>query len=82
MNQYIKLQYIMLNRKMIDEGLAPILGYVLIPVAFFYLSNFLFQKIDFANYLMVLASIIFQFNLSGKARNNFLSITFSNGIIK
>ncbi|MCK0203002.1 ABC transporter permease [Ornithobacterium rhinotracheale] len=80
MKQYFKLQYIMLNRKMIDEGLAPILGYMFIPVAFFYLSNFLFQKIDFANYLMELASIMFQFNLSGKARNNFLSITFSNAI--
>ena len=62
----------MLNRKMIDFGLPLLIGYTLLPFVFVLLSNYLFEKTEFANYAYVLFAISLISKLSEPKRNDFL----------
>ena len=77
MKEYFKLQYKILNRKMKDVGLSPILGYLLAIIGFYGISIYLFSKTDFAEYFYVLISINFLSKLNEKKRNDFLKTAFS-----
>ena len=77
MKEYFKLQYRILNRKMNDVGLSPILGYLLTIIGFYGISIYLFSKTEFAEYFYGLISISFLPKLSEKKRNDFLKTAFS-----
>jgi len=77
MKEYFKLQYRILNRKMNDVGLSPILGYLLGFIGFYGISIYLFSKTEFAEYFYGLISISFLPKLSEKKRNDFLKTAFS-----
>lgn len=76
MKEYFHLQYEMLNRKMQEAGVHPLLGYLLGGGAFVLLSEYAFHKTDFARYLMVLSCFALQYRLSGKNRTDFLLSIF------
>ncbi|MBV7441700.1 ABC transporter permease [Weeksellaceae bacterium TAE3-ERU29] len=78
MKDYFILQFVMINRKMKEEGINPFLGYLLGFVAFGFISEYFFQKTDFAKYLMILVCLSFQLKLSEKNRNDFLLSTFGD----
>jgi hypothetical protein len=77
MKEYLKLQFKMLNRKMIDFGLPILIGYTFLPLIFILGSNYLFRKTAFANYLFGLLAVIVVSKLSEPNRNNFLKSIFS-----
>jgi hypothetical protein len=80
MKDYFYLQYIMTNRKIKEAGLPPLLGYLFVLIAFVLLSAYVFQKTDFAKYLVILISLSTLFKLSENTRADFLLSTFGDKI--
>ena len=58
LQQYFGLQLIMFKRQIIEFGLNPILGFIIILSAFYGFSIFLFSKIEYANYIFILIAFI------------------------
>jgi hypothetical protein len=77
MKEYFLLQFKMLNRKMIDFGLPILIGYALLSFVFILLSNYLFEKTEFANYAYGLFALSFVLKLSEPRRNDFLKSIFN-----
>ena len=77
MKEYFQLQTKLLNRKMIDFGIPLLIGYTLLPCIFILLSNYLFEKIEFANYIYGLLALSFVSKLSEIKRNDFLKSIFN-----
>ncbi len=77
MKEYFRLQFKMLNRRMIDFGLPLLIGYSLIPFVFILLSNYLFGNTEFAIYVYGLIAISFVSKLSEPKRNDFLKSIFN-----
>ena len=82
MKDYFYLQFVMTNRKIKEAGINPLLGFVLSFVAFVLLSEYIFQKTEFAKYLVILTCLSLQFKLSEKNRTDFLLSTFGDNIKK
>ncbi len=78
MKDYFELQYVLTNRKMMEAGLNPLLGYVLGLAAFVLLSGYIFHATEFAKYLVILTCLSILLKLSAKNRNYFLLSTFGN----
>lgn len=78
MVRYFQLQYNMFNRRLIEFGLIPIIGIILIVIGFIGGSIYLFFKTDLAPYIYVLVSISLVTPLSETRRNMFLKSTFGN----
>lgn len=70
----------MTNRKIKEAGLPPLLGYIFVLIAFVLLSAYVFQKTDFAKYLVILISLSSIFKLSENTRADFLLSTFGDKI--
>jgi len=66
----------MLKRQLIDFGVNPILGFIIILTGFYGLSFYLFFKTEYANYFYVLIALIIVFKYSEINRNDFLKFTF------
>lgn len=78
MKDYFELQYVLINREIKATGLNPFIVYGLGVVVFFMLSEYIFKKTEFANYILILTSLSFQFKLSEKNRSDFLKSTFGD----
>ena len=78
MKEYFYLQYLMINRMLRASGINPVLGFLLLLIVFLLVTEFMFQKSEFAKYLVVIASISLQLRLSEKNRSDFLLISFGN----
>ena len=78
MKEYFYLQYLMINRKMKDSGIHPLVGCILGLLGFVLLSAYIFQKTEFAKYLVVLSCISLLLNISDNNRTDFLISTFGN----
>lgn len=76
MTTYFQLQFKMLNRRLIDFGLALLIAYTLIPFIFVLVSNYLFSKTDYASYIYILIAWSFVSKLNETARNDFLKSIF------
>lgn len=74
---YFKLQFNIINRKLIDFGLSLFLGYPLIIFFFFFISSYLFTNIEQAQYLYSFIPLFYSLKLSDKERNTFLKHTYS-----
>ncbi|AUC83380.1 ABC transporter permease [Lacinutrix sp. Bg11-31] len=72
LKNYFKLQLRILNRRLIDFGLPLFIAYLLFPVFFVLLSNFLFSKTEFSKIIYILISLVFIAKLSEKRRNDFI----------
>ncbi len=68
----------MTNRKFKEAGLNPLLGYLLGITSFILLSEFIFLKTAFAEYLVILGCLSLHFKLSEKNRKDFLLSTFGD----
>lgn len=76
MKTYFQLQLRIANRQMIDFGVAPIVGYLLVFTGFIGLSSYLFSKTIYAGYCYSFLAISSIARLSAPSRNDFLKITF------
>ncbi|WP_232829118.1 ABC transporter permease [Aureibaculum luteum] len=66
----------MTNRKLDAFGLYPLLAYILLIIAFFGLSNYLFSKSEYAPYLYIVVALGLSIKLSEKKRIDFLKMCF------
>ena len=67
---------------MIDFGLPLLIGYILLPFGFILLSNYLFEKTEFANYIYGLFALSLVSKLSEPKRNDFLKSIFNKSKYK
>ena len=76
---YFKLQFKILNRKLIDSGIPLIIGYVLILAVFYITSNTLLNKLNSLEfkYLYILLTVIITSRLSEINKTDFLKAHFS-----
>ena len=77
MREYFELQFRMSQRTLREFGINPCLGYILLLAGFTGLSYYLFLKTEFAQYLLVLISLVLTSGLSEVKRNDFLRMCFS-----
>lgn len=77
MKEYLQLQFKLSNRKLSEFGIPPFLAYPLFVVCFFLLSNYLFEKTIYAEYIYLLLALSFLSKLNLKKRNDFLKAVFS-----
>lgn len=78
MKDYFKLQYVLTNRKIREIGINPLIGYLLGLTAFILLSEYIFEKTEFAKYFVILTCLSLQLKLSAKNRTDFLLSTFGD----
>lgn len=77
MKSYFCLQIKMLNRKLIELGIPLLIGYILIPIAFVFLSQYLFTQTVYAKYLYCILALSLVIKLNIPQKNDFLKITYS-----
>ena len=78
MKAYFELQFIMMNRKVKEAGLPPILAYLLGLIIFGLLAEYTFQRTEYAAYFIILGGLSIQFQLLDKDRTDFLTATFGD----
>ncbi len=76
MKAYFNLQFIMLNRKMIEAGVSLFFGYGVLFLSFFGFSFLVFRYTEFAPYIYGVIGLSMIFKLSNKSRNDFLRTIF------
>lgn len=77
MTFYFRLQYKLLNRKLEELGIIPVLAYVFGTLILAGITELLFNKVHFAGWLMALFALSIQMNLGGKQRIDFLKLCFT-----
>jgi len=77
-NNYLKLQFTIIKRKLTEFGINPHLGLLLLLPIFISLSYYLFSKTEFAQYIYILLALGFINKLSEANRNDFLKSIFSH----
>lgn len=78
MKHYFLIKLKIVNRKLIDFGLKPEIGYVIFLVVFLGFSAYLFFKTEYAPYIYALISFSFTSKLSEAKRNDFLRQCFTD----
>ena len=66
----------MTNRKLKEMGFIPVVAYLLIVILFLAISFYLFERVDYAQYIYSVFPLFFLSRLSDRQRNDFLKITF------
>lgn len=77
MSFYFKLQFRRIQRKFLEIGLKPLIGFIIIPIVFIFFSKYLFYRFPSSGYLYPVLSILISFKLSEKRRNDFLNTLFN-----
>ncbi len=77
MKHYFSLQKKMLDRRLTEFGLPPIIAYVLAGLFFIGFSTYLFYKIAAAEYLYLFLAINAISRFSEKRRNEFLELCYA-----
>jgi hypothetical protein len=78
MFEYFKLQGVILNRRMVEFGVHPIVVYPLGLVIFVFLSDALFQQVQNAPFIYSIGALLLLFKLGYKDRNDFLRTIFND----
>lgn len=78
MKEYFLLQFKLGNRHLSSIGINPVIAYPLGILAFIKLSNYLFERLDFASYLLLLSCFSLELKLSEKNRSEFLKLSFGD----
>jgi len=77
MTEYFKLQFKMLNRRILEFGMPPLIGYLVVLLVFGATTGYLFSITEYAGYLCVLVALGFTSRLSEPKRNDFLKSIFN-----
>lgn len=76
MKEYFKLQFRLVNRKLLEIGIHPVIACFLVISIFILLATYLFAKTEFAPYIFIFISLSFTAKLSDNKRNDFLKTIF------
>ncbi len=79
MKPYFHLQLNMTNRKLSEMGIHPVLGYMVVGVGFVLISIYLFQRTEFAGYVMLLTALSLLVKTAEITRCEFLKTVFGDG---
>ncbi len=82
MKAYFNLQLTRITRGFTDHGIAPVLGYLLLIVGYFGLSNYLFTKTSYAPYGYVIVALLLIARLSDLQRTEFIQLCFGKTRMK
>lgn len=82
MKDYFFLQYKMANRKLLELGMHPIVGYVVIISSLVLLTEFMFMKTEFAKYALILFALSFMFRIAKTDRTEFLTTVYGTAKMK
>ncbi|WP_107037202.1 ABC transporter permease [Brumimicrobium mesophilum] len=77
MKEYLNLQFILLNRKIDEIGLQPVMGYILAAALFFGSSLYLFSKTPYADYIYAFVVFGLISKLNNTQRIDFLKTVFA-----
>jgi len=75
---YFRIRKNIIDRKLVEFGIQPILAYVLAPIFFFILSFFLFYKTQYAVYIYCLIALGYALQSIGRRKNDFLHLHFKD----
>jgi len=79
MGDYLKLQFVMLSRRMRHWGLNPFVGYPLAVLLFVGVCKLTFDRArEYAPYIIVIVCVMFQMMLCDKDRADFLLSIFGD----
>jgi hypothetical protein len=78
MKYYFFLQYKRISRIIDEFGIPSLIGLVLSPFVFYFISNVFFERLEYANYLYSLIALILVSKFGEKNRNDFLKNTFTS----
>ena len=67
---YFNLQFILLKRQLIDFGLQPWLGFLIVLITFYGFSIYLFATTTYANYIYPIIAIGLVFKHNEIKKNN------------
>lgn len=81
LQQHFSLQYKLINRKLKDFGLEPVLAYIILPVIFILVSNFILEYSEHSKYLYTLLGILQTLKIGTTHRNNFLKYIYSKDFL-
>ena len=76
LRQYFRLQLSMTKRHLVEFGLAPATGFIIITAAFYGFSAYLFHAVKFANYCYVLVAVSLLLPYTEMNRNDFLKLVY------
>lgn len=77
MKYYFQLQFKILYRKLTALGIPPIIGFIIGGIAFYYLSQTLFDYHEKANYIYAALGLSFILKLNNYPKSNFIKAHFS-----
>jgi len=78
MKHYFMLQHKMIDRKLIEFGVHPVLGYALIAIAFVIGSMVIYSRVLYPDYVYSLVATFTIIKLSEPKRNQFLKTCFNH----
>jgi hypothetical protein len=76
MLRYFRLQQEILNRKWLEFGLSPLIGYPIMLFLIVLAGIYLYTKTTLAAYILISILIYYQFIIHGKEKNEFLLLHF------
>jgi hypothetical protein len=76
MKEYFTLQIKMLNRQLTEFGIEPLIGYIIGIVAFILVSFKLYERTQYAEYILIFISLSITIKLSEICRNDFLKLCY------
>ena len=82
MKHYFQLQLTLMNRRFKDLGFKPLFAYILLGIAFYVFSFFLFQRTEYAVYFYLFISLTSTAKLSEIKRYEFLKTSFKNSRLR
>ncbi len=78
MKHYFHLQFKIINRKIEEAGIIPVIGYILGVVGLILVTELLFYKTEFAKYIVVLGVVGLMSKFQTKDREDFLLATYGD----
>jgi len=82
MRDYFNLHAVLIQRRISTIGVHPMIGLLVGAVAFFFISDFIFERTEFASYLAIAAGLSLLLPLTDKDRTDFIRITYGDAIMQ
>ena len=80
MKSYFILQFKLQTRKFQDIGISPILGVILVAIGFFFITEFLYSKSQFASFILGILALSICFKFAEMKRSEFIQLNFGNSL--
>ncbi len=76
MSYYLKLQWKIISRYISDYGLPVIMSLIILPVVFFWVSEYVFDNSEYAKFIIFILALIILSRLGGTKKMNFMNTIY------